>query len=105
MRNSIWGLFHGYTIFPDGSVAGLQGKEMKPWKAKSRSGKFYLKIALQINGKRKVFFLHRLVAEVLIGPVFGYEVNHKDRNTLNCAVWNLEILTASENQIHWRTAC
>jgi hypothetical protein len=102
MRSSLLASFHGYTIFSDGTIAGLQGKQLKPWKTKSRSGKIYLKVALNINRKRKVFFLHRLVAEVLIGPTLGYEVNHKNRITTDCKVSNLEIITASENQQHWR---
>lgn len=46
-------------------------------------------------------FVHVLVAEAWIGPKpEGFEVNHKDGDKQNNAIWNLEYLSPSDNQRH-----
>jgi hypothetical protein len=46
---------------------------------------------------------HRLIAEAFIGKIpKGKEVNHKDMDKHNNHPSNLEYLTRSENQLHWR---
>ena len=51
----------------------------------------YLMIGLNKNGIRKVYLVHRLVAEAFIERFDGlYEVNHKDENKKNNSVDNLE---------------
>lgn len=44
--------------------------------------------------------VHRLVAELFIGPIKGFVINHKDGNKLNNAINNLEICTIKENIQH-----
>ena len=95
-------LFHGYKIYPCSKVIGKNGKELKTSLRKRNGGKFDKRVSLYINGKNRFFTLHRLVAQCFLGPVYGLEVNHKDRDTLNCHIENLEITTRSANQIHWR---
>jgi len=47
---------------------------------------------------------HRLIAETFLGKIpKGKEVNHKDLDKHNNNPSNLEYMTRSENQIHWRT--
>lgn len=56
---------------------------------------------LNQNGKRKRFYVHRLVADHFIGPVpKGSVINHIDYNKANNRVENLEIVTQSENVRH-----
>ena len=43
---------------------------------------------------------HRLVAELFIGPIEGFVINHKDGNKLNNNVNNLEICTIKYNIQH-----
>ena len=60
--------------------------------------KGYLKVSLCKNGKIKYFFIHRLVAEAFIPNENNYPcVNHKDCNTSNNNVHNLEWVTYEEN--------
>lgn len=65
--------------------------------------KGYEVLTLSKNGKAKMFFVHRLVADAfIIKPEGKVEVNHKDGNKLNNYWWNLEWVTKSENQVHAR---
>ena len=63
--------------------------------------KGYDRIGLNKNGKKKRFFVHRLVLQAF-NPSSDetLEVNHIDGNKLNNNVENLEWVTSSENSIH-----
>jgi hypothetical protein len=48
--------------------------------------------------------VHRVVAQTFLGKIpKGKEVNHKNLDKHDNRVENLEYMTRSENQIHWRT--
>ena len=54
------------------------------------------------NGKKKMFYAHRLVAEAFLENVKNLPVvNHKDGNKLNNAVDNLKWVSYSDNATHW----
>ena len=58
----------------------------------------YKKVGLCKDGKRKVYFIHRLVALAFIPNPNNYPIiNHKDENPSNNAVWNLEWCTQKYN--------
>lgn len=97
----IWKDIEGYPyeVSSEGRVRSLKtGRIMQPWVL--RTG--YLQVGLTLNGNRKRFLVHRLVASAFIENTEGKDfVNHinsrKDDNT----VGNLEWVTKSENQIHY----
>lgn len=61
----------------------------------------YCEVMLWKNGEYKRYKVHRLVAETFIdNPENKPQVNHKDGNTLNNSVWNLEWVTDKENKEH-----
>jgi len=61
----------------------------------------YLSIKQTMNGKQETFYIHRLVAEAFIpNPENKPCINHKDGNTKNNHVSNLEWCTYRENNIH-----
>lgn len=64
----------------------------------------YLRCDMNINGNRKSYLTHRLVATLFIpNPENKPVVNHKDGNKYNNSVENLEWCTKSENERHaWR---
>lgn len=67
--------------------------------AKQNSG--YLFVSLYSNNVSRQFLVHRLVAEVFIGPIPSkFEVNHLDGNKMNNCSSNLEIVTRAENRQH-----
>ncbi len=58
----------------------------------------YVKVTLTKDGEVKHYFVHRLVAEAFIPNPNGYAViNHKDENSLNNNVSNLEWCTQEYN--------
>lgn len=90
----------GYSITSHGYVMGITGKTLV-----QRVKNGYATVGLQINGKKKMFFVHRLVA-CFFNPL-GYsltekhmQVNHKNGNKLDNHIDNLEWVTPSENTKH-----
>lgn len=65
------------------------------------NGKNYIHYALNKNGITKEYTAHRLVAEAFIPNLENKpQINHKDMNTQNNYVGNLEWCTNGENQKH-----
>ena len=85
-------LGHVFTI---GRTSQL--KEIAPCK----TPKGYLKVWLYKNGKRKMFYVHRLVAQAFLeNPDALPMVNHKDFDKTNNDVGNLEYCTARYNMTY-----
>lgn len=65
------------------------------------NGNGYQIVGLRGNGKRKNFYVHRLVAEHFIEKPDGKEyINHMDYNRANNNVANLEWCTQKENMVY-----
>lgn len=94
--------FHGYNILESGVILGKNGSPLVLELRKRNGGGVDQTVRMYIGKKMRKFTVQRLVACAFQGPVFGYEINHKDRNTLNNHNDNLERVTPSENQMHWR---
>lgn len=61
----------------------------------------YLRVTLSKNNEQKRYSVHRLVATAFLeNPNNFQQVNHKDGNTVNNSVENLEWCTQSMNQKH-----
>ncbi len=61
----------------------------------------YMVVELRMPGKRKKFFMHVLMATVFLpNPDNLPLVNHRDGNTFNFALSNLEWATRSHNAKH-----
>lgn len=92
--------FENYSITLSGRVINnITGKCKKP--SDNHSGKGYLYVDLYSNGKRKRFFIHRLVADAYIpNPDNKPYINHIDGNPKNNNYQNLEWCTPLENVEH-----
>lgn len=86
--------YHNYTVLECGTILNSKGDKLKSYD----NGKGYRKIDLYKSGKRKSFYVHRVVWEAFNGEIpEGYEVDHKndcrDINRLS----NLQLLTRKSN--------
>lgn len=88
-----------YYVTEDGNIWSDFHKKFLN-KRKEKNG--YLTVCLYKRGKGNYRYLvHRMVAECYIpNPNNLPEVNHKDLNKENCAAYNLEWCTHSENIKH-----
>lgn len=96
-----------YQISDNGDIKSLNrfdkaGHNLKELIRKQKVTKFgYKNITLYKDGKRKEYFVHRLVAYTFIGmPKGKKQVNHKNGNKIDNRVENLEWVTVSENHKH-----
>jgi hypothetical protein len=74
----------------------------------------YERVSVLVNGRRKRFHLHVLMAVAFLGldlrshgtNNFSLQVDHKDNNKKNNRVDNLEIVTKQENLTRaWKSGC
>lgn len=91
-------IFDNYYATEDGRI--YSGKRNK-YLATRRSNRGYLLVNLSIDGERRTFSVHTLIAKAYIpNPNNLPQVNHIDGNKENNSVDNLEWCTASENCVH-----
>lgn len=91
-----------YLVSKEGKVFSLLTmKEIKTFKLKLG----YYAFEMRINGKRKVKYLHRALAELFVeNPNNKPNVNHIDGVKTNNNIENLEWVTQKENIVHaWKT--
>lgn len=60
----------------------------------------YYSVQFMKDNIKKPFSIHRLVATHFLQEMYGYEVNHIDRNKHNNHVSNLEFISHSDNIKH-----
>ena len=91
-------MFDSYIVTKEGSIISkFTGKEKSFHSCK----KGYQRCCLTVDGKKKSFLVHRVVALVhLPNPENKPQINHKDGNKKNNNVWNLEWTTDKENVEH-----
>lgn len=93
--------YNGYLVSEDGKVYSEKygyRKELKQFEHKG-----YRRVALSKNNKRRMFPVHRLVADAFLpNPKNKPYVNHLDGNKRNNHWSNLEWCTRAENQEHSR---
>lgn len=86
-----------YQVSSYGRVKSLKFGKENLLKHKKDSGG-YLQVGLCKDGKRKIFLVHRLVAQAFLPNLDNLpQVNHKDENKENNCVSNLEWCTCKYN--------
>lgn len=106
-QNEVWvpicGYEEVYKISSFGNIKRVSkyGKNIDTLLSPYMNEKGYLKVGLSVNGKRKIFKVHRLVAYHFIeNKEFLQEVNHKNSIKTDNNVHNLEWCTRKQNMIH-----
>lgn len=100
--DEVWKDIDGYDgMYKISNLGNVYSKyvhrNLKP--AKTQDG--YLYVMLRDNGKQKINMIHRLIATYFIpNPDNLPVVNHKDENTLNNSIDNLEWCTYSYNNTY-----
>lgn len=96
----IVGYNNKYLISNRGEIHSYKGGTWKRLKSqKNKNGYYY--INLYFKGKRKVHYIHRLVATYFVeGDVRDMTVNHIDGDKSNNFSSNLEIISQKENNKH-----
>ena len=95
--------FHRYKVFRNGDVVNRQGLILKTQERARRGGGSDKVVKLFYRGKQHKWTVTRLVAACFLGPIHGYEMNHKKRDITLVGVDDIERTTPKENQKHWRT--
>lgn len=91
--------YSNYYISDNGSVYNSLTKNILKGSVGENGYKYY---RLSKNGKKKMFYAHRLVAEHFLSNLNNLPVvNHKDGNKLNNNVDNLEWVSYKDNSLHW----
>lgn len=86
-----------YIISSQGEI--INKKTNKILNGTIRNG--YKMVKLTINGEKKDYLVHRLVAQSFLPNSNNFpQVNHKDKNRLNNKVENLEWISVEENIKH-----
>jgi len=91
-------IYNNYLIFPDGRVySNLTNKFLKVNIDKLG----YNAYVLQVNGKNKRLYIHRLVAINFIENKYNLtDVNHKDSDKSNNNINNLEWISRRDNILY-----
>jgi hypothetical protein len=91
-----------YKVYEDGKVYSMKSKKfLSQYKSGGSEDKRYYSTGLTINGKTKLFYIHRLVAESFLENHENKRcVNHIDGNKENNHYENLEFVTHRENTLH-----
>ena len=95
-----WKSIGNYQISDSGLVKGIRSRVLSPFV----NAKGYLKIKLNIDGQKKNYFIHRLVAMAFIPNPDGLpEIDHIDGNKQNNDVTNLRWVDHSTNCLNPNT--
>lgn len=101
MEKEIWKIVNFNSNYEVSNLGKLRNTKTKNVLKLRDNGHGYLVAHLYNKGKRKVEYIHRLVAYCFIPNIDNKEeVNHKDGDKSNNCVKNLEWVTKSENIKH-----
>lgn len=96
-----WRIVQEYNHYEVNEIGQIRHIKRKKVLSLRVSPNGYAYVNFNINGYRKNFAVHRIVAQAFLPNPNNYsEVNHKDYNKLNNTVSNLEWVSSSQNKKH-----
>jgi hypothetical protein len=89
-----------YAVDKKGNIYSLKQGKIRKLKA-TCNGNGYMRLNLSKDGKRKKYYVHRLVAEAYL-PDFSedLQVDHIDRDRTNNCISNLRMVTQQQNKFN-----
>lgn len=102
LNNEIWKDIKGYEgLYQVSNLGRVKNLKTNYLLKENTSFGLYKMVALCVRYKKRLFSIHRLVAQAFIpNPLNKKEVNHLDGNKYNNNVSNLEWATRKENAQH-----
>lgn len=93
--------YPGYEHFIVSNYGKVKNTKTNHLMSIGNNGTGYCNCKLKSNGKTITVYIHRLVAEAFL-PNWDskLQVNHIDKNKKNNCIWNLEMVTDSQNKNH-----
>lgn len=93
--------YENYQIDEDGNIFNTSSQKFLKGSIGENGYKYY---RLSKDGRKKMFYAHRLVAEHFLPNIENLPVvNHKDGDKLNNNVNNLEWVSYNDNAKHWHS--
>lgn len=93
--------YENYQIDEDGNIFNTSSQKFLKGSIGENGYKYY---RLSKDGRKKMFYAHRLVAEHFLPNIENLPVvNHKDGDKLNNNVNNLEWVSYNDNGKHWHS--
>jgi hypothetical protein len=91
-----------YYITKEGVIYNsITKRTIRPYIKKFKKSSNYYCVMLHLDKKQKHFLLHRILAECFIPNLNNLpQINHKDGNSLNNNLSNLEWSSALNNNLH-----
>lgn len=96
----MWKTIQEYPTYEVSELGKVRNKVTRKLLRPSSNKSGYLRVNLYSNKKCRMFYVHRLVAELFVMSKSGQIVNHKDGDNQNNVSSNLEWVTQSENLYH-----
>lgn len=96
-------IYPDYFVSSLGRVKSDKGKSERILKTRVSGTRTYELVTLMIEKKLKTFSVHRLAGRAFLNLKEDQVINHKDKDTTNNMLYNLEACTSRHNMIHAHT--
>ena len=99
--NEIWKEISSHTNYEISTLGRVRRKSTNKLMKPNKCELGYLSVTLSKNNKPTKFLVHRLLARTFLPNYYNKPtVNHKNKNTSDNRIWNLEWATSKEQNIH-----
>jgi hypothetical protein len=87
-----------YSVSTEGDVFSHVTTQFMTRLSRGKTGYLFVRIAAEVNGKKKAKNIHRIMGETYLGATRGQMVDHKDGDRANNDLNNLRLCDNRTNQ-------